>query len=154
MYLKSISKKVNKVLIFRTIAKRNLVKFLLEPSTIISDSLRFCLFYIFKFFEQRLYIFHFHGPPCKENPLKMLHRMNAGSWKVIIPSSGFSMQGSREKFYHQVFSLIINREVSEEFPKSSHVGLGTIFISAMKTREKTLITRGHFPGVSRDFTHI
>jgi hypothetical protein len=68
--------------------------------------------------------------------------LNAGSWKVIIPSSGFSMKGSREKFHHQVFSLIIDREVSEEFPKSSHVGLGTIFISAMKTREKTLITRG------------
>jgi midasin (ATPase involved in ribosome maturation) len=42
----------------------------------------------------------------------------------------------------------------KEFPKSSHVRLGTFFIDASKTREEILITRRHFPGISRDFTHI
>jgi hypothetical protein len=47
-----------------------------------------------------------------------------------------------------------DREVLEEFPKSSHVRLGTFIIDASKTREEILITRRHFSGISRDFTHI
>jgi hypothetical protein len=79
---------------------------------------------------------------------------DAGSWKVIIPFSGLSMQGGREEFHYQVFSLVTDREVLKKFEKSSHVRLRTIFISAIKMREKILIRRRHSSGISRDFTHI
>jgi hypothetical protein len=76
------------------------------------------------------------------------------SWKVIEPSSGLSMQGGREKFHHHVLSLVIDRKIFKEFPKSYHVRFKTFSIDASKTREEILITRRHFPGISMDFTHI
>jgi hypothetical protein len=84
----------------------------------------------------------------------LFHSSDAGSWKVIIPSSGLSMQGGKEKFHHYIFSLVVDTEVFKEFPKSYHVRFRTFSFDASKTREKILITRRHFPGISRDFTHI
>jgi hypothetical protein len=84
----------------------------------------------------------------------MIHGIDAGSWKVIIPSSSPSMQGGREEFHHQIFSLVVDREVLKKSPKSPLVRLGTFSLDASKTREEILITRRHFPGISRDFTHI
>jgi hypothetical protein len=45
MSLKSISIEVDELFVFRTMASRNLVKQLLEPSTESSDNLRLCLSY-------------------------------------------------------------------------------------------------------------
>jgi hypothetical protein len=46
------------------------------------------------------------------------------------------MQGGREEFHYQVFSLVTDREVLKKFEKSSHVRLRTIFIIAIKMREE------------------
>jgi hypothetical protein len=84
----------------------------------------------------------------------MIHGIDTGSWEAIIPSSGPSMQGGREKFHHQIFSLVVDREELKIFPKSPHVRLRTFCFGASKTREEILITRRHLPGISRDSTHI
>ena len=154
MYLKSISIEVDKVFLFRSMALWNLVKQSLESKPKSFDNLRLCLSYALKLFQQRLYNFHLYGPLCKENFFKLFHSSDAGHWKVIIPSSGLSMQGGREKFHHQMFSLVTDREVLKKFPKSSHVRLGTFVIDASKTREEILITRRHFSWVSWNFAHV
>jgi hypothetical protein len=91
---------------------------------------------------------------CKENFFKMFHRCDAGSWKVIIPSSGLSMQGGREELHHQIFSLVSDRKVLKEFPKSCSCEIQDFLHDASKTREEILITRRHFSGISWNFTHI
>jgi hypothetical protein len=64
------------------------------------------------------------------------------------------MQGGKEEFHHQVFSLVADREILKEIPKSSHVRLMTFSIDTSKSREEILIERRHFSGISQDFTHI
>jgi hypothetical protein len=84
----------------------------------------------------------------------MVHRCDAGSWKIIIPSSSLSMQRGREEFHHQIFSLITDRAVLKESPKFAHVIIGTFSIGASESREPIFIKGGHFSGISQDFTHV
>jgi hypothetical protein len=136
MSLKSISIEVNKVVSFRTMALWNLVKQSLEPTPkalTVSDSV--CLMPSSSFSNGCMSSISWSTLQGKL--LQKFHRIDAGSWKVIIPSSGPSMQGGREEFHHQVFSLVIDREVLKKFPKSSHVRLGTFSSMPAKQGRKS-----------------